>query len=64
MKPLREQEFETLRNLCNKYNVQPELIKKLISSAEENHYANKSVAERRTDYLNLIQFHSKQGGKS
>lgn len=64
MKPPLEQESETLRILCNKYNLQPDLIKKLISSAEENHYANKSVAERRTDYLNLIHFYKDQGEKS
>lgn len=56
---LKEQESLLLRKLCSQNGISTELVQKLLASAEENNYTNKSNTERRTDYINLISFYSK-----
>ncbi|UJF32659.1 DNA modification system-associated small protein [Paenibacillus hexagrammi] len=60
---LKEQEQLLLKNLCLQHGISTELISKLLASAEENNYSNKSMNERRTDYINLINFYNKKSGQ-
>lgn len=62
MKTLKEKENILLTKLSSQYDVSLELIQKLLRAAEENNYSNKSINERRTDYLNLINFYSRNQG--
>lgn len=60
MNTLKQQEQILLKDLCNKYNLPSDLIKLLVKNAEINMYENVSSSEKRTEYINLVSYHSKE----
>ncbi|WP_425313250.1 DNA modification system-associated small protein [Paenibacillus mangrovi] len=59
MNTLRQQERQLLKSLCDKYNLPSDLINILVKTAEKHMYENVSSSEKRTDYINLVTYHSK-----
>lgn len=64
LKELQEKENLLLKKLSMQNGVSTELVKKLLRAAEENNYSNKSLNERRTDYIDLINFHNRNQGEN
>lgn len=60
MNTLRQQERQLLKDLCDQYNLTTDLINILVKTAEKNMHENISLAEKRTDYINLVSYHSKE----
>ena len=59
METLQQQEKKLLNDLCDQYNLTPDLINLLVRTAEKNMHENISLAEKRTDYIDLVGYHTK-----
>ncbi|MGN7169363.1 DnaD domain protein [Paenibacillus cellulositrophicus] len=60
METLKQQEAKLLNDLCDQYNLTKDLINLLVRTAEKNMHENRSLAEKRTDYIDMISYHSKR----
>lgn len=60
MNTLKQQEQLLLKSLCDKYNLPTNLITILVKTAEKNMHENLTNAEKRTDYIGLVNYHSKR----
>lgn len=65
MNRLKVQESQLLEKICQKYELPKKLVEQLLKSSERFTYENVSDSVRKKDYLDLINFYTKnkKGGQ-